>query len=135
MAFPKEERNREFLQSWRAGANNGALAERFKLTIGGVKALKQRLRQKHPSLYKKIPVSKDEKVTSMSTVTSRAPGRVKTERKEEVTSTQTSTSTTKRMAFWLEEGMIEEIKELAAKEKRTSSAILREVLGKYLQNK
>jgi len=51
------------------------------------------------------------------------------------TETATSTSTTKRMAFWLEEGMIEEIKGLAAKEKRTSSAILREVLGKYLKNK
>lgn len=46
MAFAKEERNREFLQSWQAGANNGALAERFGLTIGGVKALKARLRAK-----------------------------------------------------------------------------------------
>jgi transposase len=49
------------------------------------------------------------------------------------TETATSTSTTKRMTFWLPESTIEEIKELAAKEKRTSSAILREVLGRYLR--
>lgn len=52
------------------------------------------------------------------------------------TSTETATSTsTKRMTFWLPEGIIDEIKGLAAKEKRTASAILREILGKYLQNK
>jgi len=39
------------------------------------------------------------------------------------------------MTLWLPENTIEEIKGLAAKEKRTASAILREVLGKYLQNK
>jgi len=39
------------------------------------------------------------------------------------------------MTFWLPESTIEEIKEIAAKEKRTASAILREVLGEYLQNK
>lgn len=51
------------------------------------------------------------------------------------TETATSTSTTKRMAFWLEEEMIDEIKQIAAKEKRTASDILREILGKYLKNK
>jgi len=52
------------------------------------------------------------------------------------TTTQTAASTsTKRMTFWLPVDMIEEIKGIAAKEKRTASAILREVLGKYLQNK
>jgi len=52
------------------------------------------------------------------------------------TSTETAASTsTKRMAFWLPVDMIEEIKGIAAREKRTASAILREVLGKYLKNK
>ncbi len=131
MAFPKEERNREFLQAWKAGANNGALGKRFGLTIGGVKALKARLKAK--SREKTEP-------TSTSTATPKAPGKVAPERKEKVTSTSTQTSTststkTKRMAFWLPESTIEEIKELAAKEKRTASAILRGILGKYLKNK
>jgi len=52
------------------------------------------------------------------------------------TSTETAASTsTKRMTFWLPVDIIEKIKGLAAKEKRTASAILREVLGKYLKGK
>ncbi|MBA7493966.1 hypothetical protein ES702_04532 [subsurface metagenome] len=52
------------------------------------------------------------------------------------TSTQTAASTsTKRMTFWLPLDMTEKIKGIAAREKRTASAILREILGKYLQNK
>ena len=51
-----------------------------------------------------------------------------------LTTTQTATSTsTKRMTFWLPMDMIEEIKGIAAKEKRTASAILREILEKYLK--
>ncbi len=125
MAFPKEERNREFLQAWKAGANNGALGKRFGLTIGGVKALKARLKAKS---------REKTELTSTSTVTPKAPGKIAPEKKEKLTSTQTSTST-KRMTFWLPESTIGEIKELAAKEKRTASAILRGILGKYLQNK
>jgi len=55
-----------------------------------------------------------------------------------LTSTQTVTPTstsTKRMTFWLPEEMIETMKRVAATEKRTASAILREILGKYLKNK
>lgn len=53
-----------------------------------------------------------------------------------LTSTQTATSTsTKRMTFWLPVDMIETIKRVAAKEKRTASATLREILGKCLKNK
>lgn len=46
--------------------------------------------------------------------------------------TATSTST-KRMTFWLPVDMVEEIKGMAAREKRTASAILREILEKYLK--
>lgn len=47
-------------------------------------------------------------------------------------SPSTSTST-RRMTFWLPGDMIETLKRLAAREKRTASAILREILGKYLK--
>lgn len=52
------------------------------------------------------------------------------------TSTQTVTSTSSnRMTFWLPRDMIETIKRVAVKERRTASAILREILGRYLKNK
>ena len=55
-------------------------------------------------------------------------------RKLGLTSTQTAASTsTKRMTFWLPVDVIDKIKGLAAKEKKTASAILREILGKYLK--
>jgi len=52
------------------------------------------------------------------------------------TTTQTEASTsTKRMTFWLPVSTIEEIKKKAANQGKTASAILREILGKYLKNK
>lgn len=56
MAKPKEERNRKFIQCWKKlGMGNKELGEKFKMSIGGVKGLKHRLRQKDPSLYKTPP--------------------------------------------------------------------------------
>lgn len=131
MAKAKNERNQQFIRAWKEeGLTDRQLQKRFGLSEGGMRGLKARLRAKDHSLYKKVPASKDGKVTSTSTVTPEVPGKVAPEKKEKVTSTST-----KRMTFWLPESTIEEIKELAAKEKRTSSAILREVLGKYLKNK
>jgi len=50
------------------------------------------------------------------------------------TSTQMSASTsTKRMTFWLPEDMILRIKRIAGQEKKTASAILRELLGRWLK--
>lgn len=139
MAKAKNERNQQFIRAWKEeGLTDQQLEKRFGLSEGGMRGLKARLRAKDPSLYKKAPANKEEKVTSTSTATPGAPGKVKPKRKKEATSTSTQTATstsTKRMAFWLEEGMIDEIKQLAAKEKRTSSDILREILGKYLKNK
>jgi len=105
MAKPKEERNRQFQKDWQSGFSNEDLGKKYSLSLGGVKALKQRLRVKDSSLYK---------VTSAST------------------STQTSTST-KRMTFWLSGAMIEKIKSLARKQKRTASEIAREVFEDYLK--
>ena len=51
------------------------------------------------------------------------------------TTTQTAASTSKRMTFWLPVSTIEEIKKKAANRGETCSAILREILGKYLKNK
>ena len=42
---------------------------------------------------------------------------------------------TRRMTFWLPVSVIERMKMLAAKQGRTASAILRELLGRYLKNK
>ena len=46
MAKPKSGRNKLFLEDWQGGLNNESLAERYNLSVGGVKALKSRLRQK-----------------------------------------------------------------------------------------
>jgi len=51
-------------------------------------------------------------------------------------STQTAASTsTKRMTFWLPLPVIEKIKNRAANQGKTASAILREILREYLKNK
>lgn len=50
------------------------------------------------------------------------------------TTTQTAASTsTKRMTFWLAQSTIGKIKGLAHSKGMTASAILREILGKYLK--
>ena len=114
MAKAKNERNEQFIKVWKEeGLSDKQLQKRFGLSEGGVKGLKARLRAKDPSLYtgkKPIP---SKKVTSSST------------------STQTSTST-KRMTFWLPGDMIEKVKSLARKQKRTASDIVREVFSKHL---
>ncbi|MFQ6065843.1 MAG: hypothetical protein ACE5K3_01015 [bacterium] len=53
----KEERNREFVRLWkRLGLGNEELAQKFDLSIGGVKSLKARLRKKNPGLYARTNV-------------------------------------------------------------------------------
>jgi len=141
MALAKEERNRLFIGDWRGkGLTTEELGIKYDMSPGGVKALKQRLRQKDPSLYEKGPAKEKAEVTSTSTstVTPEAPGKARPERKEKVTSASTSTLTstsTKRMTFWLPSDIIREIKARAKRGKRTASDILREVLGEYLKNK
>lgn len=119
MAKAKNERNEQFIRAWKIEKlTDKQLQERFGLSEGGMRGLKARLRAKDSALYtgkKSIP---SKKVTSPST------------------STQTSASTsTKRMTFWLEEGMIETIKAKATKEERTASDIVRELLRERLENR
>lgn len=55
MVLEKERRNREFVRAWKnLGLGNDALAERFSMTVGGVKSLKSRLRKKRPELYSQM---------------------------------------------------------------------------------
>jgi len=110
MAKAKEGRNKLFLEDWQRGLGNERLAEKYNLSIGGVKALKQRLRVKQTGQAKK---KRSPEVTSTSTSTT----------------TQTQTST-KRMTFWLTEAMIEAIKERGKKRGITASEILRQLLRK-----
>jgi len=106
MAYPKEERNRRFLEDWQVShLNNEKLGQKYGLTVGGVKALKARLRQKERS----SPAT-DQKIASPSPSTS-----------------------TKRMTFWLPGEVIREIKKRADSEEKTASAFLREVLLEYLK--
>ena len=106
MAYPKQERNQRFLEDWQVyRLSNERLGQKYDLTIGGVKALKARLRQKE-----RASQTTDQKVTSPST-------------------------STRRMTFWLPEDMISQVKGLADKEGKTASAFLREVLLEYLKRR
>jgi len=108
MAYPKEERNRRFLEDWQVHhLSNERLGEKYGLSIGGVKALKQRLRQKE-----RILATTDQKDTSPSTSTSTSP---------------------KRMTFWLPGEVIREVKKQADSQGKTASAFLREILSQYLK--
>lgn len=108
MAKAKEGRNKLFLEDWQRGLGNESLGVKYNLSIGGVKALKQRLRVKQTGQVKQKP----SQVTSPST------------------STQTSTST-RRMTFWLPTDTIKALKTKAKREGRTASDILREILREF----
>ncbi|MBA7491371.1 hypothetical protein ES702_01916 [subsurface metagenome] len=110
MAYPKEERNRRFLEDWQVHhLGNERLGEKYGLTVGGVKALKARLRQKERS--------------------SPATG-------QKIASPSPSTSTSiKRMTFWLPEEVIRKVKEKAHSQNKTASAFLREILLEYLKRR
>lgn len=43
MAKAKKGRNKLFLEDWQRGLSNESLAQKYSLSVGGVKALKQRL--------------------------------------------------------------------------------------------
>lgn len=116
MAYPKEERNRRFLEDWKVyNLDNEKLGQKYRLSVGGVKALKQRLREKERSPGGSSPAN-DQKVASPSTSPSTNPSRG-----------------TRRMTFWLPEGMITKIKARAEGQRETASQFLRALLGKYLK--
>lgn len=130
MALANEERNRLFIGDWKGkGLSTEELAVKYSMSPGGVKALKQRLRAKDPSLYQKGPAKEKAEVTSTSTVTSEALGKARPERKEKVTSPSTSH---RRMTFWLPEETIDKIKARAGGQRQAASAFLRDLLKEHL---
>lgn len=105
MAYPKEQRNQRFLEDWQVYSfSNEKLGQKYGLTVGGVKALKARLRKKERSSQ-----ATDQKIASPSPSTS-----------------------PKRMTFWLPGEVIREVKKRADSEGKTASAFLRNLLKKHL---
>jgi len=111
MAKPKEERNRLFIEDWERGLGNEDLGKKYGLSIGGVKALKQRLRQKYPSLYQKKPASK--------------PGIQQTSK----------LSKYKKVTYYLDSEMVKTIKKLAVDRDTDISELIREILREYLRER
>lgn len=111
MAHPKTQRNREFQEAWQRGASNKALGERFDLSLGGVKALKQRLREKDRSLHRQTPASKP------------------------VTQQTSKVAQYKKATFYIEPAVIKAIKRRALEEDKDISQLVREILKKYLNER
>lgn len=127
MALAKEERNRRFINDWKVdGLSNEELAQEYKMTIGGVKALKQRLRQKHPSLYEKGPASKPAIQQSDKTSPEKEEGR------EPVIQQTSKLAEYKKVTYYLDPEMVKAIKRQAVEKEKDISALIREVLSEYL---
>lgn len=116
MAKQKEERNKEFIKAWKEeGLTDKQLQEKFGLSPGGVKGLKARLRKKDPSLYQKSLIV------------------------NKTISPQVDKSTSplvhKRATYYLNPETIKAIKQIALDRDLDTSALVREILNKYLKNK
>ncbi|NVM22982.1 MAG: hypothetical protein HWN68_14525 [Desulfobacterales bacterium] len=135
MALPKEQRNRDFIADWKGRhLSTEELAVKYSMTPGGVKALKQRLRAKDPSLYEKGPVSTDSKSATQQ------PGKVRPEtkirqRREPVIQQSSKLAEYKKVTYYLDPAMAKDIKRLALERDMDISELVREVLGQYLKNK
>lgn len=111
MAYPKEERNRHFVEDWKKGLSDDELGRKYHLTPGGVKALKQRLRAKDPSLYEKGATRKP------------------------ATQQASKVAEYKKVTYYLDSAMAKNVKRLALERDMDISELVREVLGEYLRNK
>ena len=121
MAKEKRERNERFKVDWREkGFSNEELAEKYRMTVGGVKALKQRIRKKEREEKEKKGKVVIKVKPSPSTQTQM--------------STSTMTSPPKRMTFWLEEETINQIKRLSQERGITCSQIARELFKEHLKD-
>jgi len=119
MAKQKLERNKLFLQDWQKGFSNVDLAEKYHMSKGGVKALKQRLRVRNPNLY-----------------TEKRPGLSKVEGK--TISPQVdkliNQQITKRMTIYLKEELINDIKHLAIDRGSNISELVGKIIKQYLES-
>jgi len=111
MAKPKEARNRLFQENWQKGMSNEALAQKFNLSTGGVKALKQRLREKHHSLYQKKVVGKP------------------------ATQQASKVAEYEKVSYYLDPGMAKQIKQLALNQDMDISELIREIVREYVKKK
>jgi len=112
--MPKEkvERNKQFEKAWREeGLSNKELGERFNLSIGGVKGLKQRIRVRNP-LYGKPHITK-----SPSQQVDKLPNQ----------------QIHKRITFYLKPETIKSLKLLAVEKDSNISELARKIIEKYLE--
>jgi len=130
MALAKEERNRLFIGDWKGkGLTTEELGIKYSMSPGGVKALKQRLRTKDPSLYEKGPTSKP---------ATQQPGKVSPgiqKAREPVIQQASKLAEYKKVTYYLDPAMAKNVKRLALERDMDISELVREVLGKYLKNK
>lgn len=122
MAKPKQQRNRQFTEDWQRGLGNEDLGEKYGLSLGGVKALKQRLRAKDPSLYteKRPELSKVEKE------------RIEERGKSPQVDKSTSPLIHKRATYYLDPEIIRKIKLIALDRNMDSSELVREILSEWI---
>lgn len=113
MAKQKSERNEAIWRDLQAGIPRKEICRKYHLEIDGLKSLIGRIRER-----KGLADTSKQRKRAFAQVTSPTP--------------QTSTST-KRMTFWLFKDTIEKIKAKATKEGKTSSEIARELFSKYLK--
>ena len=107
MTEPDKKRDKRFKKDIESGLSIKELSEKYGIGERQVSRLKKKLKKEAPQRQ----VSK------------------------ETATRQPVSPATEKMAFWLDKDIKEKLKILAIKEKRTASAILREVLGKYLKGK
>ncbi|GAI08880.1 unnamed protein product [marine sediment metagenome] len=117
MAKPKEQRNKLFLEDWQKGFGNEALGKKYKITEGGVKALKQRLRVRNPNLYIKPLTSKTVTQQHSKPTKQQASKLVKYD----------------KVTYYLATGMAKEIKQLALHQDMDISELIREIITEYLK--
>lgn len=106
MAHPKAQRNKAFQEAWQHGASNRALGERFGLSLGGVKALKARLRQKDASLASKSAIQQPSKLAKY-----------------------------KKVTFYIEPEVVKAIKRQALEDDKDISELVRQILKEYLSER
>lgn len=137
MAKQKLERNKLFLQDWQKGFSNQDLGRKYKMSKGGVKALKQRLRVRNPELYtEKRPALTKVEREGIEEVGKRLGKVVKVQvGKSPQVNKSISPLVHKRATYYLSPETIKKIKQIALDRDLDTSALVREILNKYLKNK
>lgn len=107
----KQKRNQEFVKAWKSlGLGNRELADRFGITIGGVKSLKSRLRKKDPDLYDREDLKLGRQV-------------------DEAISTRTPR---RKISFYLEPTLVVKLKVVAAERQTTASELAGVALRRWM---